>query len=562
MASLVVGPLLRYVGRTEATVWVETDAACRVEVLGHAAATFEVSGHHYGLVPLAGLPEGEVLEYEVALDGEQVWPLPGSDHPASTIHMRQGEDHARLVFGSCRVGAPQREPYTLPPDQEHGFGTDALWAYSRRLQEGLEEWPDGLLLIGDQVYADEVSPATVEFIRARRDTSQPPGEEIADFEEYTRLYRESWTEPDIRWLLSTVPSVMIFDDHDVIDDWNISWEWLRDARSHTWWDARITGAFMSYWLYQHIGNLTPPELAEEPMYRTAIEKDGDVGPELEAFARRADRESAASRWASMRDFGRSRVLVVDSRAARVLDDEHREMVDDEEWDWIVEHSSGAFDHVVIASTLPVFLPSGIHHLQAWNEALCAGRWGRLAANLSERLRRAVDLEHWAAFNRSFEQLCDWLRAVARGTEGTDPPASVLLLGGDVHCSSIHEVDLGTERPCRVHQLVCSPFRNPLSTKERRIVQATGSQVAEKIFSRLAKRAGVETPSASWTPIRKATFDNALGELYLDGRTASAIIRRSPREGEDPERLVADPPTALAGGVQAARPARRPLGYGA
>ena len=29
--------------------------------------------------------------------------------------------------------------------------------------------------------------------------------------------------------------------------------------------------------------------------------------------------------------------------------------------------------------------------------------------LSERLRRAVDLEHWAAFNRSFEQLCDWLR---------------------------------------------------------------------------------------------------------------------------------------------------------
>ena len=121
------------------------------------------------------------------------------------------------------------------------------------------------------------------------------------------------------------------------------------------------------------------------------------------------------------------------------------MIDDEEWDWIVEHSSGAFDHVVIASTLPVFLPRGIHHLQAWNEALCAGRWGRLAANLSERLRRAVDLEHWAAFNRSFEQLCDWLRAVARGTEGAEPPASILLLGGDVHCSSINEVDLGNGR---------------------------------------------------------------------------------------------------------------------
>ena len=96
--------------------------------------------------------------------------------------------------------------------------------------------------------------------------SQPPGEEVADFEEYTRLYREAWTDPDIRWLLSTVPSVMIFDDHDVIDDWNISWEWVEDARSQRWWNGRITGAFMSYWIYQHLGNLAPPELAEEPLY--------------------------------------------------------------------------------------------------------------------------------------------------------------------------------------------------------------------------------------------------------------------------------------------------------
>jgi len=200
-ASLVLGPLLRYVGRTTATVWVETDSSCDVDVLGQTAPTFEVSGHHYALVPLTDLPEGAVLEYEVRLDGEPVWPLPGGTHPPSAIRTREGEDHARLVFGSCRVGAPQREPYTLPPDQEHGFGVDALWAYSRRLQAGIEQWPDGLLLCGDQVYADEVSPETAEFIRGRRDTSEPPGEEVADFEEYTRLYREAWTDPDIRWLL-------------------------------------------------------------------------------------------------------------------------------------------------------------------------------------------------------------------------------------------------------------------------------------------------------------------------------------------------------------------------
>src|SRR6185437_6746725 len=90
----------------------------------------------------------------------------------------------------------------------------------------------------------------------------------------------------------------------------------------------------------------------------------------------------------------------------------------------------------------VFLPRGIHHLQAWNESLCAGRWGRLLASLSERLRRAADLEHWAAFNRSFEQLCDWLRRIAGGTPSTPPPASILLLGGDVHCSSVSKIHLG------------------------------------------------------------------------------------------------------------------------
>src|SRR5919201_2075328 len=490
MAALVLGPLLRYVGRTEATVWVETDAACEVEIRGHTARTFEVSGHHYALVPMTDLPEGEVVEYEVRLDGATAWPLPGSRRPASTIHMRQGEDHARLVFGSCRVGAPQREPYTLPPDHEHGFGVDALYAYSRRLQEGLEPWPDGLLLCGDQVYADEVSPETLDYIRARRDTSQPPGEEIANFEEYTRLYREAWSDPDIRWLLSTVPSLMIFDDHDVIDDWNISWQWLKDARKSDWWHDRITGAFMSYWIYQHLGNLSPSALAEEEMYRRAVASDGDVGPELEAFARQADLESAAARWAFCRDFGHSRVLGVDSRAARALGDDRRDLVDTGEWAWIVDRSHEAVDHLVIVSTLPVFMPSGAHYLEAWNEAVCAGAWGRPAAWAAERIRRGLDLEHWPAFETSFAEMVNLLRDVARGSRGGRPPASVTLVGGDIHNSYVAEVSLGRWDASRgrVYQLVCSPFRNPLPPLRRRLVRLAGTPPLASALGELARLA--------------------------------------------------------------------------
>jgi hypothetical protein len=50
MAGLVLGPLLRYTGSTQATVWVETDAPCDVAVLDARQRTFCVEGHHYALV--------------------------------------------------------------------------------------------------------------------------------------------------------------------------------------------------------------------------------------------------------------------------------------------------------------------------------------------------------------------------------------------------------------------------------------------------------------------------------------------------------------------------------
>lgn len=544
-AELVLGPLLRYAGTESATFWLEVSAPCEVEILGCRTSTFAVEGHHYALLLVGDLEPGTVTPYDVRLDGAVVWP-PADGRPPSVVRTRDDQPNVRIVFGSCRRGDPEPTGLTREwPKDVRTLGIDAMWTYSKQLQRGEIDRPDVLVLLGDQVYADEVSPATLAFIKSRRSTDEPPGEQVADFEEYTRLYRESWSEPDIRWLLATVPTAMIFDDHDVLDDWNISWRWVEEMRRTSWWEARITGAFMAYWVYQHIGNLSPPELDEDTILPRVKGAD-DAGELLRELAHSWDRESAASRWAFYRDFDRTRLLVLDSRAARVLSGGRRQMIDDDEWGWIVEHSRGTFDHLIVASTLPVFMAIGIHHLQAWNEALCAGRWGRLAANASERLRRAVDLEHWSAFNRSFEQVCDWLRAVASGTDAVAPPSSVLLLGGDVHYSSISEVDLGGGQQSRVHQLVCSPFRNPLSSKERWVVRATASRASARVFSKLADWAGVDRPSASWEPLRKATYENAISELRLDAASAEVVVRRSPREGEDPERLLAEAALPLAG----------------
>jgi PhoD-like phosphatase len=530
-AQLVLGPLLRYAGTESATFWVETSEPCEVEVLGERQHTFAVEGHHYALILVENLTPASVIEYDVRLDGRVVWP-PDDGRPGPAVHTRRGERRVRLVFGSCRIGDPQPAADEFPES-----GIDALWTYSRQLQRGEVEWPDALLLLGDQVYADEVSPGTAEFIRARRDVDEPPGEEIADFEEYTRLYRESWSDPDIRWLLSTVPTAMIFDDHDVNDDWNISHSWVAEMREAPWWDARITGAFMSYWLYQHLGNLSPPQLAEEELLPLVL-ADADAGPRLRDAARRWDRESAHSRWAYYRDFGDSRLLVIDSRAARVLDERRREMIDEEGWNWIVDHARSELDHLVIASTLPVFMTKGIHHLEAWNEAVCAGSWGRLAARVGERIRRGFDLEHWSAFHDSFERLCEWLEDVADGGEGTRPPATIVLLGGDVHNAYINEVTLRTRTsaPSRVFQVVCSPFRNPLSRAQRWAVRLIGSGAAAAVLGGLARLAGVERSRADWRFVRRPSFHNSIGELELDGRSARVTLHRSARKDEDRERL--------------------------
>jgi hypothetical protein len=184
------------------------------------------------------------------------------------------------------------------------------------------------------------------------------------------------------------------------------------------------------------------------------------------------------------------------------------------------------------------MPKGIHHLEAWNEAVCAAAWGRLAARLGEKIRRAVDLEHWSAFHDSFERLCDWLRAVADGDDAERPPSTIVLLGGDVHNAYINQVTLPTTSatPSRVYQIVCPAFRNPLSAMQRRAVQLINSRPSTAVVRLLARLARVPRSRTDWKLVRQPSFVNSLGELHLSNRGAHATLYRSADEGEDPERL--------------------------
>jgi len=538
MPNLLLGPLLRYVSETEATIWVETSDPCEVEVLGRREPTFSVAGHHYALVRVEDLEPGGFYEYGVSLDSERAWPPPDHSLPPSAIRTLSPGKALDICFGSCRVAVPHEPPYTQTQDEDpKGFELDALHVLATQMaRQERDEWPELLFLLGDQIYVDEGSPQTRARIRARRDTGQAPGEEVVDFEEYSWLYAESWSDPMIRWLFSTVSTSMVWDDHDMSDDWNISRSWHEEMDRKEWWHERAVDGIATYWIYQHLGNLSPRELDENEDY-TKIRGNPDATDMLRGWAKEIDTTAAGTRWSFCRDLDGVRAIFMDSRAARVLTEDRRSMFDDKVWDWIVDHASGDFDHLLLATTVPYLLSPGFHNLEAWNERLCDGAWGTPVARASEQLRRAVDFDHWAAFQYSFRRLRELLEEVGSGKRGK-APASIVLLSGDVHhaylCDVAFKRDAGMQSA--VYQAVCSPYRNPLDANERRVVRSGFSRPFAGLTRGLTRLSGAPDPGIRWRLLEGPHFDNQVGTLRLDGRTATARLDKTVAGEEDERRL--------------------------
>ncbi|MGZ4589444.1 MAG: alkaline phosphatase D family protein [Actinomycetes bacterium] len=536
MPQLVLGPLLRHVGRTDATVWVETDGPCTVEVLGHREDTWLVAGHHYALVCIEGLAPGSTTPYDVRLDGELVWPPPDSPFPPSRIRALDPDRPLRVAFGSCRYARPD----AVVGNKK--FDADALDAFATRMTRLPDDrWPDALVLLGDQVYADETTEETKQRIRGKRNITVDPKDQVADFEEYTWLYAESWTDPDIRWLLSTLPSSMIFDDHDVRDDWNTSALWRREMQATSWWEERIIGGLSSYWVYQHLGNLSPQALAEEPLYQKVRAYDGDAEPLLRAFAAAADKEAdghKGAQWSYRRDLGDVRLLVIDSRCGRMLESGDRSMVSEAEFAWIARQVEGDYDHLLVGTSLPWLLPRALHDIESWNEQLAEGSRGPRMARLAEKFRRAADLEHWAAFRKSFDALAALLASVGRGEQSGAAghgPATICVLSGDVHHAYASRANYPAEPDkapisSQIYQLTCSPVHNYVPLAMKVTFRVSWSRVAEKITRFLLQRVSrLPAQPLSWERMAGPYYGNEIATLRLDGRSASLVIEKAGRD---------------------------------
>ncbi len=528
--GLLLGPALRHVSDTTALVWVQTENACTVEILGCSMRTFEVQGYHFALVLVTGLTPDSVTEYQVVLDGTTVWPIDDetfSTFPPSVIRTRGPASARRLraIFGSCRY------PKTEVRKIEKKLKTDALDSYATRMTgRPIDEWPDALILLGDQLYADELPPdeqSRVSRRRRSRHGDRPP-DEVVSFAEYERLYRHSWGDPEIRWLMSTVPTAMIFDDHDIRDDWNTSASWRSEMATMPWWHDRIRAGLASYWVYQHLGNLSPSELAGNEDYQRLVATEGDTWPHLAELAERADREVDSNkgiRFSYRWDLGRSRLIMIDSRNGRILESGERMMIGDNEFRWLesrAEEDLESLDHLMLASSVPWLMPPAIGDLEALNER-AADRPG-WRGKLGEKLRQAGDFEHWAAFYKSFVRLGEM---IARIADSPDGPATISVLSGDVHHSYAARAVFDGVSPegATVHQLVCSPVHNYVPLFVKPAFTLSWTRPAAAVVRWWVRRRGVPAPPMTWTDVCGPLFGNTIATLDINGRSAEVLFEQ-------------------------------------
>ena len=293
MPEVIVGPMLRFIGESEATVWVETDEPCEVEILGceveppsRSRATITRSS------PSTGLEAGQVPSTTRSTSTASA---PGRRRATSSriraIRPIPADGDLRLLFGSCRTSAPHRPPHTFQRWWHPEGPRDRCAAHVRAADAAPAE--------GDLARRDDDArrpalrrPAAEERPRGRRAREGPRRRPRRGRSRTSRSTRSATaTSGPIRSSAGCsrrCPTSMIFDDHEINDKWKTSQAWLDEKRQTDWYEGRVIGGLMAYWIYQHLGNLSPAELDED-----------------EAFGKLPRRRATAARWSATSPSGPS-----------------------------------------------------------------------------------------------------------------------------------------------------------------------------------------------------------------------------------------------------------------
>jgi phosphodiesterase/alkaline phosphatase D-like protein len=542
LMTILVGPLVRAVSSTCATIWVEISRASLVTLQVQSTSnpeqtfsvnllTLSVGGHFYAAPQLPSLLPFTLYTYKLIISTQDN-SLPKSTissdfYTFRTLPAKQAltgdvlipsdvtpsEALLRLAYGSCRKLA--------------NADADTLSAYGDWLLEHVSEqeryWPQVLLLIGDQIYADQPPP---DF----QEASLPMGQEVArSFEDFAALYRYVWTNSQgIRYLLAHISTYMIFDDHEITNDWNLFPGWRVNALREGQEQLLIDG-MVAYWIYQGWGNLLPENETPNPLLEITRQAQQSGIDALERL-RDCIREEVYGRTVLPWHYTiptTPAIFVSNARAERSTsfssdEDEFcistrimssTQMESLKNWLHMQPHQPA-----LLVSSVPVLLPPliglaeyimGIRPFQQSRFAFLR-KLGLELARRQLRLAIGTSFDHWPTFAETWQELRQAL---------LERPSDVLILSGDVHFSYAATArPLWQKRPFRLYQFVCSPFENELS-KGNRLEILLQSFFARGIYSGLSTRILPMRKHVATAQItRRHLFQRAIAVVTLQAKS--------------------------------------------
>lgn len=425
MMKLKVGPLLGLDSEELYTVCFVTGGTA-------SSAVVIVDGTEYSAAAIEEIPDGlfwraevdiplsvnsRYLDYSIAVDGEPVSDFHGRE--TWKFYVPGKNELPRIAYASCngfsdsKLKAKTKNPYLL---------WRTMWTLHEDVANNDENDPFSLLLMGgDQLYADEIWNEVGELEdwgelnhddRLKRSANQNMQKQIDRF--YSGLYCKRWSDEHMSLVMASVPTVMMWDDHDIFDGWG------------------------SY----------PEELQECPVFQGIFEVARRY---FELFQIRSRRnrsllDADADHYAFSFRFRKYRVLALDNRAER----SRSRIMSDRQWDTFIAHLEDIKDEksdLLVLSGVPVIyrdfsLTETVFDTTPWEE------------ELTDDLK-----DHWRAKDHQGERTRLIMRLLYNTRSRKD--CRTVILSGDVHIGTLGVVNDTTEsETVKLHQVVSSGIVHP------------------------------------------------------------------------------------------------------
>ena len=270
----------------------------------------------------------------------------------------------------------------------------------------------------------------------------PPGNMDVQFlpryeQERQRVEAFAASLPAVRRVMAHVPVAMIFDDHDITDDWNLSREWEEIAYGHAFSKRVIGNALFGYWLAQGWGN--QPEVFNREL--VAQLQRGLKEPGSRVHDACIDRLLRFGQWHYTWPTSPP-LMVLDTRTHRWRSETAaRKPSGLMDWESLTDLQQSLRGHkaVLLVSAPPMFGVKLIEALQ------------RVFTWFGNPLM--VDAENWMAHKGSAQAMLNIFRH-------RETPRNFVVLSGDVHYSFVYDVELrGRHSGPTIWQITSSGLRN-------------------------------------------------------------------------------------------------------